>query len=143
MQNLEIAKRVLREKNLSLVIVKNGKVIFKSRLHGVVGLIQAIEVLGKSLLSSSVADRVVGRAAALLLIYSHIGEVYAITISALGLNILNEYGIKVEYDILVPKIMNRRGDDLCPLEKISLTVNSPREAYEKLKEHASSIRGFI
>lgn len=48
---------------------------------------------------------------------------------------LNEYNIRVEYDTLVPKIMNRRGDDLCPFEKISLTARSPEETYKKLKDY--------
>ncbi|MEM1543683.1 MAG: DUF1893 domain-containing protein [Candidatus Bathyarchaeia archaeon] len=138
--DLEMAKRVLKERGLSLVIVRDGEVIFESKFRGIIGLIQAINVLGGDLSSSSVADKVVGRAAALLLAYSRAGEVYAAIISELGLSTLNEYGIRVEYDTIVPKIMNRRGDDICPFEKISLTISSPKEAYERLKNYAESFR---
>lgn len=138
--DLEMAKRVLKERGLSLVIVRDGEVIFESKFRGIIGLIRAINVLGGDLSSSSVADKVVGRAAALLLAYSRAGEVYATIISELGLSTLNEYGIRVEYDTIVPKIMNRRGDDICPFEKISLTISSPKEAYERLKNYAESFR---
>lgn len=138
MRNLDIAKDFLKNRNLSLVFVRDGKVIFESRLSGVAGLIQAIESINGSLHSSSVADKIVGRAAALLLIYSHVSEVYAVTMSKWGLTALEEAGIKAEYDNLVPKILNRRGDDICPFEKISLTVSSPDEAYKMLKAALTS-----
>lgn len=133
MRDIDIARRRLKENNLSLVIVKGGKVIFESRLHGLTGLIQAIDSLGEHLPSSSVADKIVGRAAALLLIYSHVSDVYATTISLDGLNLLIEGGIRVEYDNLVSRIMNRQGNDICPFEKISLTISSPEEAYITIK----------
>lgn len=140
MRDLELAKQILKEKNLSLAIVKDGKLIFESRLQGIIGLIQAIDNLSDGLHSSSVADKVVGRAAALLIAYSYVSEVYAATISYEGLSVLMKYGIKAEYDNTVPKIMNRRGDDICPFEKIALLAHSPREAYEKLKEYVVTHR---
>ncbi len=146
MRDLEIAKHKLKTENLSLVIVRAGKILFESNLRGVAGLIRAIDDLGPRLSSASVADKVVGRAAALLLAYSHIGEVYAGIISNDGLAALLEYGVKAEYGRLVPKIMNQQGRDLCPLEKLSTTINSPSEAYKKIKEflfseeHKNNIR---
>lgn len=131
--NLEIAKRKLRERNLSLVIVKDRKIIFESKLQGITGLIQAIDSMGNLLHSSSAADKVVGRAAALLMAFSRINEVYAVTISSEGLRTLTEHHIRVEYDSLVPRIMNRRGDDICPFEKACTDIRSPKEAYIRLK----------
>ncbi|MCX8171079.1 MAG: DUF1893 domain-containing protein [Candidatus Bathyarchaeota archaeon] len=130
-----MAKRELKEKNLSLVIVKGEKIIFKSNLQGLTGLIQAIDSLGNNISSSSVADKIVGRAAALLIAYFHAEEVYAATISERGLDTLKKYGVRVEYDTLVPEIMNRWGTDICPFEKLSLIIESPNEAYRKIKRH--------
>jgi hypothetical protein len=138
MRDLDVAKDLLKNRNLSLVIVRDGKVIFESRLPGLAGLIQAIESMKVSLHSSSVADKIVGRAAALLLVYSRVSEVYAATVSNWGLTVLEEAGVRVEYEVLVPIILNRRGDDICPFEKISLTVSSPDEAYKMLKAALAS-----
>jgi hypothetical protein len=140
MRDLDVAKDLLKNRNLSLIIVRDGKVIFESRLPGIAGLIQAIESMNMLLHSSSVADRIVGRAAALLLVYSHVSEVYALTMSSWGLAVLEEAGIRVEYDVLAPRILNRRGDDICPFEKISLTASSPDEAYKILKAASASFR---
>lgn len=140
MRDLDIARDILKNKNLSLAIVRDGKVIFESRLSGISGLIQAIESINGLLQSSSVADKIVGRASALLLVYSHVSEVYADTMSKWGLTVLEEAGVKAEYDTLVPKILNRRGDDICPFEKISLTISSPDEAYKILKAAMTSFK---
>lgn len=123
---------------MSLVIVKDDKVIFKSNLQGLLGLIYAIDIFGDTLSSSSVADKIVGRAAALLVAYLNASEVYAVTISNSGLNTLIEHNIEVEYENIVPEIMNRRGDDICPFEKLSLTAKSPREAYVKIKRYVEA-----
>jgi hypothetical protein len=34
---------------------------------------------------------------------------------------------------MVPNILNRTGDDLCPMEKIALQHQEPEPAYEALK----------
>lgn len=138
--DLEIAKQKLKEMGLSLVVVKGGKIIFKSSLQGLAGLIEAIERLSKSAYYSSVADKIVGKAAALLIAYLRASEVYAVTMSRSGLDTLAKHHIRVEYERLVPEIMNRRGDDLCPFEKITLNVEVPEEAYIKIKCYMESLK---
>jgi len=139
MQDLELAKAILRGKSLSLVIVKRGKPIFESHSSGIGGLLQAMNDLGNVLSGASAADRVVGRAAALLLTCSRTKEIYATTISKEGLKVLEENGIPVEYDNLVPKILDKEGRNICPFERFSLAIKSPNEAYEKLKSFADNL----
>ncbi|HJW98493.1 MAG TPA: DUF1893 domain-containing protein, partial [Candidatus Bathyarchaeia archaeon] len=68
--DLELAKQRLGQENLSLVIAKKGRVLFETQARGISGLLEAIKKIGKNIRDSSVADRIVGRAAALLLVYS-------------------------------------------------------------------------
>jgi hypothetical protein len=140
MRDLELAKEILKKKNLSLVMVKGGKPIFESHSSGISGLLQAIDNLKEMLHGSFVADRVVGRAAALLLTYSCVKKVCAVTLSSEGLRVLVDNNIKVEYGNLVPKILDKEGKNICPFEKFSLTITSPTEAYEQLKVFAENIR---
>ena len=133
MQDLDVAKKILRERNLSLVVVKEGKTLYESSSQGIRGLLRAIESLNKSLNQASVADKVVGRAAALLLAHSHIKDVYATIISSEGLRVLKANRILVEHSILVPQILDREGKNICPFERFSLTISSVDEAYEQLK----------
>jgi len=59
------------------VIVKGARIRFKSSSSGINSLLQTIEDLKDKLYKFSVADTVVGRAATLLLVYSHVNKVYA------------------------------------------------------------------
>jgi hypothetical protein len=139
MRDLERAKQLLDEKKLSLVIVKKEKELFESDSSGIGGLLQAIERLGEQMRGAAVADRVVGRAAALLLVFSDVSTVYADTLSKEGLNVFEKASIPVEHAELVPLILNRVGDDICPFEKFSLGIKSSDEAYEQLKSFAESL----
>jgi len=140
MQDLELAREILKKKDLSLAIVKEGEPLFESSSSGINGLLQAVEKLKDNLHESSVADRIVGRAAALLLVYSHVKEVYAATLSSEGLKVLKEYDVPAEHDDLVPKILDREGKNICPFERFSLTIKSVDEAYEQLKAFTESLK---
>jgi hypothetical protein len=140
MRDVELAKELLSSKGTSLVIVKEGKTLFESGSSGIYGLLQAIEKLKKKMSGSSVADRVVGRAAALLLAYSHVNEVYAPILSKEGQKVLEENGIKVEYLNLVQKILDQMGKNICPFERFSSEIMSPNEAYKQLRNFAENFR---
>jgi len=140
MRDVELAKELLDNKGASLVIVKEGQLLFESAKTGIYGLLQAIEKLKNEIFGSSVADRVVGRAAALLLAYSHVNEVYAPILSMEGQKVLEENNIKVEHLNLVQKILDRTGKNICPFEKFSYNIKSPDQAYEQLKEFAQKFK---
>lgn len=137
---MELARETLKDRNLSLVIAKGGRLLFDSRSWGINGLLQAVEKLKEKLHGSSVADRVVGRAAALLLASSRVKQVYALVISGEGLKVLNDNDIPVEHENLVPQILDREGKDVCPFERFSLTIRSLDEACDRLKAFAENLR---
>jgi hypothetical protein len=134
MLDVEIAKRQLFEKGFSLVIVKDEKIILETRQSGVSGFLSAIKGLGRERLhAASVADRIVGRAAALLCVYCSVRAVYAVVLSEEGKRVLKENSVSLEFENLVPSILNRQKTGTCPFEKIVSTVSDGQEAYEKLK----------
>ena len=106
-EDLEIAKRILKNESISLVIVKESKILYKSSASGIRGLIEAIEDLKDDMHDSSVADKVVGRAAALLLAYSRVGGVYAEILSEEGMKALKENNIAFEFERTVPIIFDK------------------------------------
>jgi hypothetical protein len=133
MLDLELAKLALRENNLSLVIVREGHIVFETGVHGIEGFMHAIEKSGKKLAGSSVADRIVGRAAALLCVYAQVAAVFAVTVSKEGVEILTLNDIRYEYENLVPHILNHKKTGICPFEQLTAGLASPEEAYTKLK----------
>ena len=131
--DLDIAAKKLNQKNLSLVVVKNGKVLFETESHGLNDLVEAINQLQNGMQGSSVADRIVGRAAALLFVYSGVSAVFAATISDGGIEILDNNNVFHEFEKRVHRILNLKKTDVCPFEKLVAELSSPEEAYERLK----------
>jgi hypothetical protein len=81
-----------------------------------------------------VADRVIGRGAALLLVMGHVSQVFAQLISEQAVKVLRASEINVEYESIVPNIINRDGTDICPVEKLTMDVTDSKVAFEKIKE---------
>ena len=74
------------------------------------------------------ADKVVGKGAALLYAILGIKEIYASVISESALSVLKKGGITCTYDTLVPHIINRRGDGICPIERATMDIENPADA---------------
>jgi len=137
--DLELAKLKLTKENLSLVIVKKNKVIFKTKKPGINGLLQAIKNLDKNLVKSSVADKIVGVAAAMLCVYAGVSSVFAMTISDLGIKALKDNNIEYHFQNKVLNIMNQNKTDVCPFEKQAIASLNSEEAYVKLKSLADQM----
>lgn len=82
----------------------------------------------KSLAGFSAADKVVGKAAAFFYVLLKVERLYAAVISKHALEVLEFYGVPVEYGELVDAIKNRKGDGFCPMETAVLEINEPDEA---------------
>lgn len=82
----------------------------------------------------SVADKIVGKASAMLLVLSGIKEVNAIVLSKAGKSILDKYNIEYTYEELTEYIVNRKGDGMCPMEETVKEIDDLALAYEKLNE---------
>ena len=138
-QDLELAKLKLREENLSLVIVKQGIVVFETRKPGINGFLQAIQEQEKNLVGASAADKIVGVAAAMLCAYSGVASMFALTISEAGIRVLEDNNINCVFEKTVTNIMNRNKTDVCPFEKMAMNSASPDDAYVKLKSLADQM----
>ena len=81
---------------------------------------------------ASVADKVIGKAAALLMAFGEIKEVHTLIISEPALQVFENHKIKYFYDKKVDRIVNRTGDGLCPMETLCLDVENPQEAFDRI-----------
>ena len=133
-KDLEIAKEFLKKGNYSLVFVKNGKILFSSKESGINSFIEAIDKHGENLKNSSLADRVVGLAIAMLSEYVKVASIYACIISKFGINYLKENGIPFVYEEKVEEILNKNKKEICPFEKIAMQSKTSKEVYLKIKE---------
>ncbi len=134
----EKAKALLHRENYSIVIM-NGNT-YTSTKKGISPLMDILADNPSFLNGATVADKVIGRAAALLMIYGGVKEVYSDVISTHALDIFKANDILVEYGECVPYIINRTKDGMCPMENAVLDVTEPQEAYEVLKKKLNEMR---
>lgn len=123
-RNLNKAKQLLSE-GASLVIVNGGGVLTYNE-HGIKTL---LSLQTGSLTGAFVADKIVGKAAAMMLVRGGAIEVYAEVISRPALEVFKKHKIICLYGTVVPNIINREKTGLCPMEEAVLAVDDIKKAY--------------
>lgn len=106
---------------------------YRSRDKGVKPLIGFLES-GNSFCGFSAADKTVGMGAAYLYVLLGVKYVWTKLLSSNAKKILEENGITVSYDALVPQILNRSRDGICPIERAVKDADSPENALSIIKE---------
>ncbi len=142
MKDLEIAKTQLHRKELTLAIVKNGDVLFETRSHRISGFLDAIEKLSNIVEGAAVADRVAGKAIALLCAYAGVREVYSEVLSKKAKAVFEEKGILCEWRELVDNILDFSHSGVCPFEKAAADISEPEKAYVEFKAQPHSSEDY-
>lgn len=128
MTDVESAKSRLLSSGASLVLSKDGR-LYEYNGQGIAPLVSLLNS-GKLFKGYSAADKVIGKAAALLMVYGGIESVYAGVISVTALRVFERFGTKISYGKLTDFIENRTKTGLCPMEQKALPLSSPEEAAE-------------
>lgn len=118
--------RTLHEGGYSCVIENNGEVRTFSR-RGVADLYLLLKTGPEFLRGASVADKVVGKGAAALMVLGGIKELYTDIISTPALGLLLKAGVTVGFGTEIPQIRNRENTGFCPVESLCLNVDEEEE----------------
>ena len=121
----------------NLMVFREDELIFQSQNRGIVPLIEAIDTLGRENSMVVTADRVVGKAAALLNLYMGVAEVHAGVISSGAKKLLSEHGVGFEFLEDTDVVKAKDGVVFCPFEKLVWDVADPEEAYTLMRARAS------
>ena len=87
-----------------------------------------------------VADKVVGKAAAMLYVLLEIKELYACVISEPALEVLQKNGINVTYGEKVSMIRNRTDTGFCPMEQSVLKIDIPTKALNAIRNTLKALQ---
>ena len=133
--DLDLARALLIANKQATLVAVRGDEIYTCTERGVKPLLKWV-LDHKSLRGFSVADKVVGKAPALL--YAILGPeaVFSPVMSWTGRAVLLASGIATSYDLLVPHISNRSRTGQCPMEDTVANVWEPYEAVSALEERA-------
>ncbi|MDR2729225.1 MAG: DUF1893 domain-containing protein [Chitinispirillales bacterium] len=131
MSDIEKAKSILKEGGYGCVFCKDDLVYSKTGI----GVSPIMELLNTqtNLSGLCVADKVVGKAAAMLFALAEVKEVYGEVMSKQAENCLNQHNIKYSYGEIVDAIMNRKGTGICPMEMAVKDIDEPKAAFEAIK----------
>ncbi|MFN8485830.1 MAG: DUF1893 domain-containing protein [Anaerolineae bacterium] len=130
--DLALARAELDARGLGMVIARAGEILWASDEPGVRSLLAAA-ASKRSIRGAALADRIVGRAAALVVADAGLAAVHGVVMSEGALAQLTGAGIAASYGSLVPRILNKPQTDLCPLEKLTQGIETPAEAVAALQ----------
>ena len=117
----------LKLEDHSLLVYRKGEITFQDE-HGIQPLL--IQIKKKGLKDAVAVDKVIGKAAALLMVYGKVKQVHTNIIAKDAIPIFEKYKVEYSYNEIVDHIQNVKKDGLCPMEQKVLKVNSPKKAYK-------------
>lgn len=136
MNDLEKAIAILKTSDKTLVLVKGDEVItFEAR--GVKPLLELIDS-GIDYKDYSFADKVIGRASGFLYQILGVRNIYTNIISKGALSLLDGH-VNIEYLEVVENIINRKGDDICPMEKATTGITNKEEALVAIRKRLEEL----
>ena len=107
--------------------------------RGVSDLIRLLDHSPDLLRGATVADKVVGRAAAALMILGGVARLHTDVISTHALSIFAGHAVGVTYGTVTDHVINRSGTGWCPLESRCRDLSTPAECLGAIKSFLSSL----
>ena len=134
MEGIKIAKEYMESNDLKMVVYKDGEMVAQSTDRGIKPVYDVYVKDFEGLKGAFVADRITGKAAAMLLAQGGISGIYTDLISEPAVEIFEESGISLQYKNRVSHILNRDKNGMCPIETISRNVGNVDELIEGIEE---------
>lgn len=137
--------RLLHEEKHSLVVANGDIRTFDRR--GVFDLYDLLQDEPEFLKGASIADKVVGKGAAALMILGDVRELHADVISKPALDLLEKSNkVKTTCSLMVPYIKDRSGQGMCPIETLCMECKEAEECLPFIKsfveEHKNNAPTF-
>lgn len=131
---LAAAWNMIAGETATCVLLRGGETVYTGNGRGVKPLLAAYEQTPELLHGAVLADKIIGKAAAMIAVLGGVRQVFALTMSTAAQEYLAAHAIPFACDRTVEMIRNRTGDGLCPLEQSVLELSEPEAGYCALKE---------
>ncbi len=121
-----------------IAYTKEG-LVYTSKQKGIGPLVELCEMnTGRDELY--VADKVIGKAGALLCAKCCVKVLFAKVASEEALKMLSEYGVDTKCDEKVAYIKDRTGKQKCPMEGLAANTDSPDEMFLRAKGFVENLK---
>ena len=129
---LERAKMEIAKQDVTVALVSSRCQLFTDAGKSVRPLYRLFRAVRPEFREGYVADRIIGKAAASIIVLAGAKEAFGYLMSESALDYLQRHGVKASYSILTPNIMNRAGTGLCPMEITVKELEDPEECVEAI-----------
>ena len=133
-------KRLFSSSGKRFLAMKDGLFLFSSEERGISPLYFFLKTFGERCEGAYVADTVIGRGAAHLLIKARAAYLYAGLISQGAAALLERAGLPFEYKEKVPCILNRAKEGPCPVERLTEGVTDTQTAFDAIEEFVMNLK---
>ena len=137
MTDLDLVKEQLIKEGCTSVVRKGDSVYF-SKARGVKPLLNWLDE-GMDFTGYSAADKVVGKAAAMLYVLLGVSRIHALVISEKAMQVLAGNGIEVTYDTLAERIQNRTNTGFCPMEEAVWEIDDLQEGLQAVRKKVAQL----
>jgi len=128
--------REFLESQDTLCVLEGNDKLFTSQEGFLFPLLEYIDKFSHLHPKVIILDKIVGNAAALLSIKAGATKVYSPLGSQLAADTLSQYSREYHFTEIVPFIRARNGQDMCPMEKLSLSGDmSPDRFLETVRRY--------
>ena len=135
---LRSAINLIKEGTASCVAIKDGVIVATEEARGIGPVLKLYD---KGALSGcAVVDKIIGKAAASILILGGCVSCYGMTVSVAAKELLESHGISVGSSTLTDRIINRSGDGTCPMELAVKDCDTPEAALSAVRQKLSELR---
>ena len=121
-------------------VVRNFDGTYPFSQRGVADLYDIVKNKPNFLNGSLIADKIVGKAAAALMILGGVQKIYTDVVSLSALVLLRNAGIEADFGRVVPFIQNRNKTDWCPLERKCYNETSAKAILPLIEEFISNMK---
>ena len=133
----QIAINELTESDYLLVIVKDREIKYRSKDKGIRAIVGLLNNKPELLQEAVVADKVIGRAVAMICDYAQVKFCYGSIISKSAIEILQKADLSYQFKKKVEEIRNKNDTGLCPVEKLTLKTDNSAEGIKMINDFLS------
>lgn len=140
---LEEALRLIGSGSISCVVIQNNTIVHTADGRGVTPLLELYDDDPEKLKNAFVVDKIVGKAAAMIMVISGVRKVYGRTMSVAAENYLKSYVVETRYGRCVDVISNRDKNGICPIERSVIDIDDPQEGVESIKNTVKTLVKYV
>lgn len=130
----ETAKQLIKSGEASCIVIQEGAIIHTASGRGVSPILKLYRGEPEKLAGAFVVDKIIGKAAAMILLLGKATAIYGEVMSAAAYQYLTERGVDAQYGRCVDVITARDEKGICPIEKSVLEIDDPNEGLVKIQE---------